>query len=820
MYPRQNSSDQMRRYLDSVPLYHQVVSPPTNTSSSQQQTFTRPLGMERPPGASLGITNQRGLHQMRSNPNIGSAAQQQQQSSARSAGTQPWSAGSGGGPNQSVPTPFGSMGRVALGPNGAARLAPAYDSQLHPSGVPSQTSSQPTTPFFQGSPFNGPSPLFVASSPNPRPRSPGPGFAAPARQWDDPPRDPPPRQYDPRALSPTRPLVALPEPQAFPSGPNPHFRRAIERSSSPQPRRPSTVYDDQQRPIPPQIARRPSSHHDSPLTSPALNASPPRHQISPIPPQTPFRAPSDWQSYLLDPPAHPGLTHHASMEPDVPGPSGHRRFQTEPSGSTDLGRHMAGGRGVVAIGGVAGGPPLLPPPPPAFIHSASTPISSTSPLADDDDPYGGIVDVHVPHASAVDTRSHAQELLTPSPNLALPMFQPSSPASDVEPTRLSTPIVEQQHQRLKAPIEGHSDSSDESSEDDDDLFISQKPKATTNLPSTPRPPCFKSGTVETLKPDDRDGSSTLGPGGDSTIKNSAELAGIFAEGLHLDASDGGTIMTKPIRLDNRSLPPIQTTSDQHATQQNAEHSGDLPSSRPGSGEYDGPATSASADPDEEAFDEQQVSANATGGPSTGLLRRKKTVFAQNLEKPKQWSFRPPPEVVVKDLSKFFPKVNLEAEVVEAVSTNVVGSGAGDQPQLPLPTSPTADRERRLRNRKSIRRVAEDRQRILERPPAPSPVLAKQQAAPASATVSVVRRRSTRMWGSRVEEVKPAELSKTHIPVLQEIDGEASSTQPGAYHIYASIFDTKDKALTTLPRFTETFKWVKGDLIGKGAVSTA
>ena len=157
------------------------------------------------------------------------------------------------------------------------------------------------------------------------------------------------------------------------------------------------------------------------------------------------------------------------------------------------------------------------------------------------------------------------------------------------------------------------------------------------------------------------------------------------------------------------------------------------------------------------------------------------MFAQNEDQ--QWAFRPPPEVVVKQLSKFFPKVNLDTEVIEAVATNM-SIAAGPAPAMPA--SPNT----KLQNRKSIRRVAEERLKILEKT---APAVLEPEP-----SVKVVRRRSTKMWGSKVEEVKPGQLKvPAHIPsAVLEIpeDGASPSAQP------------------------DTFKWVKGDLIGKGAVS--
>lgn len=183
-----------------------------------------------------------------------------------------------------------------------------------------------------------------------------------------------------------------------------------------------------------------------------------------------------------------------------------------------------------------------------------------------------------------------------------------------------------------------------------------------------------------------------------------------------------------------------------------------------------------------------MSARASGSAITpSRLVRKKTVFAQNADQ--QWAFRPPPEIVVKQLSKFFPKVNLDTEVIEAVSS------ANDNATPAAAAAPSsASASSKLQYRKSIRRVAEERQRILEKPSALSSLASVPE--PEAGKVSIVRKRSTKMWGSKVEEVKPGQL-KAQIPVaVLEVPEEGSSSPPGTSLLsFSSVFDP---SLTSAP----------------------
>ena len=172
--------------------------------------------------------------------------------------------------------------------------------------------------------------------------------------------------------------------------------------------------------------------------------------------------------------------------------------------------------------------------------------------------------------------------------------------------------------------------------------------------------------------------------------------------------------------------------------------------------------------------------------SSGASIKRKMSFAH---RDSDWAFRPPPEQLYEYIDEFFPKHDLDKPVLE--SSTIPESPSGDiSPQSetttetesvlgPLPLQSTAEMPRATRHKKSIRVVAQDRKRLLERVEK-----AEQDKPPVAANnrTSLARRRSTRLWGGQVLEMTPG----------TEATAASSSS-------------------TDRPQF----KWVKGELIGKG-----
>lgn len=479
-----------------------------------------------------------------------------------------------------------------------------------------------------------------------------------------------------------------------------------------------------------------------------------------------------------------------------------------------------------------------PPPPPPLQHASSAP-STTSPSADS--PYDGmfedgeeiLIDAQFPPALR-DSPVTQQEGFVPPPltsSLSLPAGV-GLILAQVREARTS-PSDQDADDAFSGLMSGRLASGSDTDDDDEDrvlsddesdsedegtnvLFVTKpqpkpKPASAPTVPPTseaqpiepnrPAPPPPRSTTVAgptQAEVDAEDGSSTIRRG----IELSAMLSGLSlsmsdSEATLLpdrsgDDSNSSTLQAHQ-RPSNRSLPPIITDPDTNSSTANSpsiQRRLDFHSTSSGE-DLLGSAPFSSLD--SSTTDELEL--RNLDNSKTPLSRRK-TVFAQNADN--QWAFRPPPEIVVKQLHKFFPKVNLEAEVIETPAGNT------DAPP-PVPSMPatveaftTADQSptpssitgAKLKNRKSIRRVVEDRQNYLGGPKDHAPLLKSpvgvyaagstgEGAEGSKASVKVLRRRSTRMWGSKVEEVRPGELKQDVVvpPLVKESAGEETN-EPG------------------------------------------
>jgi hypothetical protein len=113
-----------------------------------------------------------------------------------------------------------------------------------------------------------------------------------------------------------------------------------------------------------------------------------------------------------------------------------------------------------------------------------------------------------------------------------------------------------------------------------------------------------------------------------------------------------------------------------------------------------------------------------------------------------WAVRPTAEDVYERLEEFFPGHDLDKPMIDApLASGGTSPTANDlmpaPPSTPNPvTAPAAPN--RFKHKKSIRIVANERKRMLDKLP----------EVKEAASSSVLRRRSTKLWGSRVEEVTP------------------------------------------------------------------
>ncbi|RDB28565.1 MAP kinase kinase kinase mkh1 [Hypsizygus marmoreus] len=140
-----------------------------------------------------------------------------------------------------------------------------------------------------------------------------------------------------------------------------------------------------------------------------------------------------------------------------------------------------------------------------------------------------------------------------------------------------------------------------------------------------------------------------------------------------------------------------------------------------------------------------------------------------------WAPRPPPEDVYERLEEFFPEHDLDKPVIEANSGGTSPTTAETVP-VPIPPVPVPEKAR-IRGKKSIRIVAEEHKKLIDRTSRGDP----------SSYSNVIRKRSTKLWGSRLEEVTTAQAK------IQSGSSAPESPSGGP----------------------TTFKWVRGELIGRG-----
>ncbi|KAF8168199.1 hypothetical protein B0H34DRAFT_792833 [Crassisporium funariophilum] len=148
-----------------------------------------------------------------------------------------------------------------------------------------------------------------------------------------------------------------------------------------------------------------------------------------------------------------------------------------------------------------------------------------------------------------------------------------------------------------------------------------------------------------------------------------------------------------------------------------------------------------------------------------------------------WAPRPPPENIYERLDQFFSKHDLDKPVIEAVSGDTSPTTAEPTIVLPPPipiaatTSSSSDKAR-IRAKKSIRIVAQEHKKRIDR---------TSRADPAAFATNALRKRNTKLWGSKLEEVTTAPpRSGSNISLPESPSGGPT-----------------------------TFKWVRGELIGKG-----
>ncbi|GAA5979146.1 hypothetical protein JCM10908_002819 [Rhodotorula pacifica] len=170
----------------------------------------------------------------------------------------------------------------------------------------------------------------------------------------------------------------------------------------------------------------------------------------------------------------------------------------------------------------------------------------------------------------------------------------------------------------------------------------------------------------------------------------------------------------------------------------------------------------------------------SAGDSDSPFARRNSLAARASDD-NDWAFRPPVETVLEHLDVFFPEHDLDKPVFDLPAPSPPSGSTGAS--SPAKDQPLAAQTRRsnLGYHKSIRVVAQDRKRMLQK-------AGRNVATAASGLASnLLRRRSTKLFGAKIEEVTSAQM--------KDIDAlrETSDDDPENF----------------------SYKWIKGDLIGRG-----
>ncbi|KAF2278288.1 Pkinase-domain-containing protein [Westerdykella ornata] len=369
----------------------------------------------------------------------------------------------------------------------------------------------------------------------------------------------------------------------------------------------------------------------------------------------------------------------------------------------------------------------------------------------------------------------------------------------------------------------------------DDVTL-DRPNLTLRMPSAPNP------TISKLKEEERSRSPDLSP--HSAHPPQSELSREPSRG----SVHGPTIDFEETRVSFHSrspmVPPTDSDDDSDeglfakplaksgpaAVQAPLETPGDLRSKRPSltlktsrsknsldkvaERSADHSATSDDRPSQPSDFNpESAASATWTDSPDENDRFLRRESFASDL-----WANRPPPEALVQHLDEFFPNVNLDQPVLEDDALDADGTAgmATDHrsitPMSSFDESRTvgpsalkrgngglqsiAQRNMRksgagLGRTKSIREVVKSQYQPLEKKPLPSGPYMGSRVVSLQNGGDIVRRKSTKMFHAKIEQVKPPRGSR----LIQ--------------------LETIPQDHLALPQRQPTFKWMKGQLIGKG-----
>ena len=188
-------------------------------------------------------------------------------------------------------------------------------------------------------------------------------------------------------------------------------------------------------------------------------------------------------------------------------------------------------------------------------------------------------------------------------------------------------------------------------------------------------------------------------------------------------------------------------------------------------------------------------------PTTRKLQTERSKFEGTFQD-SPWAFRPGPEEVLDRLEAFFPDYDLDEPVIEASSGETTPTTAENPPAPPpYKGKPAADKQ--SRHKESIRVVAEEHNARQYRP----------SRLQSSSAANVIGKRNANPWDGRVGEATPGHITSEMppIPDSSSASGQGTSNLKRPFHFILALACVVSLYFV----FAAIFKWVRGELIGKG-----
>ena len=149
--------------------------------------------------------------------------------------------------------------------------------------------------------------------------------------------------------------------------------------------------------------------------------------------------------------------------------------------------------------------------------------------------------------------------------------------------------------------------------------------------------------------------------------------------------------------------------------------------------------------------ERLLQPNARVGSGSGSRKDGSSPVRQNSftirEKNEDWAIRPSVERLLDNLEDFFPNHDLDKPIVD---TNIssFASPTATSPAMTAASTAVVKGPQKLKYKQSIRNVAQDRRKLLQRAESVAKTVN-------DAATTLFRRKSTKLWGNKVEEMPPA-----------------------------------------------------------------